>query len=241
MTARAAPFALVALLAACSGASPPPGPQGTGGPKGPDGPPGPPGVAGLRGAQGAGGVTIAVEEGARAAVDGGILHVFSPAGPSGAAGPAGMAGANGANGTVNSPIAAPTTFSGTVTLSAGLRFAGRVVKTAAMTGLSFQEQTVAGTNVCPANFNPCTSWQVMSIEALSAPPPFDAPGWVIGSFHNRLDHLRSLANGQDSTVCPTEMLLTKAQSANALSGLVTPGGLRCEPVTKNLPVWCCRR
>ena len=56
---------------------------------------------------------------------------------------------------------------------------------------------------------------------------FDQQGWVVGDFPNVDFHMRSLVNGQDSTVCPSGEHLTKYPSVFSNGNFNTPGGLHC--------------
>jgi hypothetical protein len=136
----------------------------------------------------------------------------------------------------------PATFNGLVTIGAGIAFpANKVMRTAATDGATFVNQIVAGTNVCGnAAYHPCTAWEVMVIDEISATPLFDQQGWVVGSFPNIDFHMRSLVNGQDSTVCPTGSHLTKFPSVFQNGNFATAGGLHCVADTTSLPAWCCR-
>ena len=132
------------------------------------------------------------------------------------------------------------TFNGRATFDDGIRFTSRVVKGAAMTGTAFAAATVGASNVCSAGFHPCTAWEVMVIDTISADVVFDTAGWVIGSFPNIDYHMRSLVNGQQSLVCPDGMYLAKLASNFSHGNINTPGGLHCMPQAESYPVWCCR-
>ena len=117
----------------------------------------------------------------------------------------------------------------------------RVFKTAPMTGASFSMNTVAGTNVCGlATFHPCTAWEAMALDALSDTAVFDQQGWVAGAFPNMEEHMRSLANGQNSLVCPLGSNISKFPSTFNHAGTAFPGGIHCFLDSISLPVWCCR-
>ncbi len=240
LPARGWMCALLLLLGACAreGERGLPGVAGAQGLEGPQGPPGPPGADGTAGA---GALLLSVSDGGRLFVDGGALLVR---GPAGAAGPAGAKGPDGKAGTAwmpGLPIPAPTTFSAQVTFGGGLELPNRLRKTLPMTGLVFRTQTALGANVCPASYNPCTAWETLVIEAVSASPPFDTRGWVMGGFPSLEAHFRSLTNGENATQCAPDTQLLKSASVRTYGGITTPGGLRCETSTTPLPVWCCRR
>jgi hypothetical protein len=223
--------AMLVGLAACTGSEGKSGEPGTPGPAGPAGTgtagsagtPGTPGTEGPQGAQGSQG----------------------PQGPQGPAGEAGASIASDGGGAApfnGGTVTGATTFTGAVTLSGGVAIdlSSRVSKTVASTGTNFATQTIAGTNVCVTGNHPCTAWEVMVLDELSSTPPFDVQGWVVGSFPNTDYHLRSLANGQDSIVCPVNSYLTKYPSTFVNGGITTPGGLHCAPSTSSMPVWCCK-
>lgn len=212
----------------------PTGPQGAAGPTGPQGavgPVGPTGPQGAAGSQGAiGPIGPTGPQGPQG--DPGPLGPTGPAGPQGPIGPAGPAWNGGT-------VTGATTFSGAVAFGGVISFTNRVAKTANMTGTSFANQTIAGTNVCQANFHPCQAWEAMVLDTLSTGPLFDTQGWVAGSFPNIDHHLRSLVNGQDSTVCPTGSHLSKYPSQFTHGNITSPGGLHCAVDSASLPVWCC--
>jgi len=119
--------------------------------------------------------------------------------------------------------------------------APRVRRTAVQfSGADFASRTSAGTNICDAGYHPCTGWEAMVIDITSPTALFDSQGWVVGSFAGFDPHLRSLVNGQDSTVCPEHSHVTKYPSSYTFRAITTPGGLHCAPDTENYPVWCCR-
>jgi hypothetical protein len=129
---------------------------------------------------------------------------------------------------------------GSATFHGPIDLEGRLTKTAPMTGANFATQTVAGTNVCSAGYHPCQAFEMMVIDTLSSGAAVDQQGWVGGSFLNLDAHMRSLANGQDSVVCPANAHLTKYPSKFVNGTITAPGGLHCIPDTMTLPVWCCR-
>jgi hypothetical protein len=132
------------------------------------------------------------------------------------------------------------TANGMVSLKSGVDLGSRVSKTAATTGTAFAAATLAGTNLCSAGSHPCTSWEAMVIDELSTTSPFDEQGWIIGSFPNLDFHLRSLANGQDSLICPTNSYLTKYASKFQQGAITTTGSLHCAAAATSFPVWCCK-
>jgi hypothetical protein len=206
----------------------PAGAQGPAGPMGPQGPAGPMGPAGLDGAMGPAGPA-------------GPQGLEGPMGPQGPAGPAGPAGTFSGTFSGNSTFNGTATFNGDVTFGAGINFGPLKVKKAPpMTGANFASQAVAGTNMCGVDYHPCTAWEVMVLDELSATPLFDVEGWVLGSFANLETHMRSLVNGQDSTVCPPGDHLAKYPSVWTHNGITTAGGLHCEGDNATFPVWCCR-
>ncbi len=235
------------LLACCSciGAQGPQGSQGAAGPAGDEGPTGPQGPRGEEGLPGIGLIAYTTADGGRGLADGGLTVVAGPPGPTGPAGAPGTKGGNGANGTLPAAVFTPTAFEREVTLAAGMQFAGKVTKTAPMTGVAFRDQMVAGTNVCPVGFNPCVAWQAMILDALSDANPalFDGFGWVLGSAPETDVELRSFASGEHSVVCPANYLLMKypSQFTTPTSAVTTPGGLHCRDQNDTFPVWCCRR
>ncbi len=230
---------LLLLACACTGGAP--GAAGPTGPQGPPGPPGPPGPTGPIGATASGGLQITVADGGLVSLDGGTLRVDPPVGATGATGPTGFGGADGGNGVLLNPVGTAVTFNGAVTLAGGLRLTNKVVKTAGMTGDAFLAELTAMNNVCPAGYNPCTGWQAMALENLSTTPVFDSFGWIAPGFTSP-QHIRTLFNGQDSSMCgPTEMMI-KYPSTFTHVGITTPGGLHCQNSTNFVfPVWCCRR
>jgi hypothetical protein len=181
------------------------------GPAGPAGPAGPPGPAGPAGTPGATG----------------------PAGPAGAQGPAGAAGTPGPRGPAG-PAGPAGGFDGTFDLS------GRVTQTAPMTGTAFVAATLAGTNVCAGGAHPCTAWEAMIYDVLSTETVFPSRGWVVGAFPNLEFHMRSLINGQDSTVCPPGKYLIKFETTFRHGAITSPGGLHCVSETDVHPVSCCK-
>jgi hypothetical protein len=189
--------------------------SGAAGPRGPEGPMGPAGPAGPPGSPG-------------------------PAGPKGDKGDPGARGPAGPEGTFSGSFDGTATFTGTAALKGGIDLRGRVNQTAAMTGTDFAAKSIAGTNVCANNFHPCTAWEVMVLDTLSTEPLFTTAGWVVGAFPNIDVHLRSLINGQDSTVCPPGTLLEKFPSGFVHGNITTPGNLHCIGATASLPVFCCR-
>jgi hypothetical protein len=163
-----------------------------------------------------------------------------PAGPPGAPGAAGARGPAGPAGTFSGSFDGTATFNGTAALKGGIDLSSRVTATVAMTGTDFVARTLAGTNVCAMGAHPCTAWEIMVLDVLSTTALSDAAGWVVGSFPNLDEHMRSLANGQNSTVCPAGLYLQKYPSAFTHGGITTPGGLHCTPEGASLPVLCCR-
>jgi hypothetical protein len=129
---------------------------------------------------------------------------------------------------------------GSISISGGIDFSSRVLKTANMTGIVFANQTISGSNVCPVSYHPMTAWEAMVVDMLAPTQVFDQQGWVIGSFPNIDINLRSLANGQDSTVCPVGSYLTKYPSIFQHGAIVTRGGMHCAPAAASMPVWCIR-
>jgi hypothetical protein len=199
------------------------GPQGASGPQGPQGPIGPQGPVGLTGPQGAQGPT-------------GLTGVAGPMGPAGPTGPQGPQGPAWNGGTVTNA----TTFNAAVTFAGAINLTNRVTKSANnYTGTNFVNQCLAGTNVCQAGAHPCQVWEAMVIDTLSSGVVFDVQGWVAGSFPNLDGHMRSLANGQDSTLCPVGSHITKYPSQFTLGAITSPGGLHCATDATSLPVYCC--
>jgi hypothetical protein len=169
------------------------------------------------------------------------------AGPTGGEGPRGPNGAPGEAGTFAGNFNGDASFAGNVNIQARLQISGgllfqanKVTKTAAMTGTQFATDTLASINVCAASYHPCTAWESMVIDELSAAPIFDEVGWVVGSFPNQDDHLRSLTNGQNFQACPAGNYLSKYPSDFVYGGVTTVGGLHCNAGSATLPVWCCR-
>lgn len=163
-------------------------------------------------------------------------------GAAGAQGPQGPVGEAGATGTFAGSTDAAVVLNGSVMLN----MSSRVRKTTAtMTGTVFAATTTGGgaNNVCVndgiANAHPCTAWEAMMLDTLSAVPIFDEQGWIVGSFPNLDGHMRSLVNGQDSVVCPGGDHLIKYPSAFTHNAVTTPGGLHCLADTETRPVWCC--
>jgi hypothetical protein len=79
----------------------------------------------------------------------------------------------------------------------------------------------------------------MVLDTLSADGLFTEQGWVAGSFPNLETHMRSLVNGQDSTVCPVGKYLAKFPKF-VWGQITTPGGLHCWLDVAELPVYCWR-
>jgi len=132
-------------------------------------------------------------------------------------------------------------WSGGAWTCGAVSFAGRVMKTPAMTGTAFVTDTLAGTNVCAnASFHACMVWEAMTLDTVSDTAIFDVSGWVAGSFPNVDSHMRSLANGQDSVICPVGSHIMKYPSSFTAGSITTVGGLHCVPDSSSLPVWCCR-
>ena len=159
-----------------------------------------------------------------------------PPGPAGAAGPAGARGAPGEPGARGpaGPAGPAGGFNGTFDLR------NRVSQTNAMTGAAFAAATLAGTNVCAGGAHPCTAWEVMVLDVLSTEALFPGQGWIVGSFPNINEHMRSLVNGQESLVCPPGRFLIKYPSAFTHGNITTPGGLHCAAEGESRPVFCCR-
>jgi hypothetical protein len=109
-----------------------------------------------------------------------------------------------------------------------------------MTGTTFVQQCLAGTNMCGTGFHPCSVWEAMVLDELANTPVFDQTGWIAGSFPNLEAHMRSLVNGQHSTVCPAGSYIVKYPSNFHHAGITSRGGIHCNPETGSLPVWCCR-
>jgi hypothetical protein len=109
-----------------------------------------------------------------------------------------------------------------------------------MTGTAFVTATLAGTNVCVGGAHPCTAWEAMVYDVLSTEPVFPGQGWIIGAFPNLEFHIRSLINGQDSTVCPPGKYLIKFESNFRHGAVTTRGGLHCVSESDVRPVFCCR-
>lgn len=219
---------------------------------GPAGPAGPPGAAGMQGAAGPAGPAGTQGAAGPAGPMGpqgpqGADGPAGPQGPEGLAGPMGPQGPAGPAGTFSGTFSGSSTFNGTatfngnVTFGAGIQFSPlKVKKVGPMVGSTFASQAVAGTNMCGVDYHACTAWEAMVLDELSATPLFDAEGWVLGSFPNLDIHMRSLVNGQDSTVCPPGDYLAKYPSVLMHGALTTAGGLHCEGQMASLPVWCCR-
>ena len=174
-----------------------------------------------------------------------------PGGPQGPAGPAGPAGPTGPRGDVGppgptgprgevgpggpiGPRGEPGTFNGTFDLRS------RVTQTAPMTGTAFAAATLAGTNVCSDGAHPCTAWEAMTFDVLSSQPVFPNQGWIVGAFPNLELHLRTLVNGQDSSVCPPGKYLIKYESAFRHGTITSKGGIHCSAEGETRPVFCCR-
>ena len=135
----------------------------------------------------------------------------------------------------------PVNLGGRVTFGGGVQFSDRVTMTESMSGADFVADTLAGTNVCTAGYHPCTAWEAMVLDTLSADALFPGIGWVAGSFPNTLVHMRSLASGQDSVVCPNVTTYLQKWPSTFLYGeLTTPGGIHCALETDVKPVYCCR-
>lgn len=134
---------------------------------------------------------------------------------------------------------------GLLDIANGLDFTGRVITTGdTMTGLEFslslQPEVGPIVNVCTSGYRPCTAWEAMVLDVLSTEPLFLTQGWVVGSFPNQDDHMRSLVNGQHSLVCPFGYLLTKFPSDFVHGPITTPGGIHCRDWDLAFPVHCCR-
>ena len=80
----------------------------------------------------------------------------------------------------------------------------------------------------------------MVFDVLSTEPLFPVQGWVVGSFPNLNEHLRSLSNGQNALVCPPGLYLMKYPSNFTHGTITTPGGLHCAGQGESRPVFCCR-
>jgi hypothetical protein len=80
----------------------------------------------------------------------------------------------------------------------------------------------------------------MVLDTLSDTAVFDQQGWVAGAFPNMEEHMRSLANGQNSLVCPLGSNISKFPSTFNHAGTAFPGGIHCFQDSISLPVWCCR-
>jgi hypothetical protein len=133
----------------------------------------------------------------------------------------------------------PVNLGGRVTFGGGVQFANRVTLTAATVGTDFRTNTINGTNSCSAGYHPCTGWEAMVLDTLSADGLFPQQCWVVGSFPNIDAHLRSLADGNVSTVCGGGTYLSKFPSAFVNGTFSTPGGLHCVLEGVSLPVCCC--
>ena len=131
-----------------------------------------------------------------------------------------------------------------LTFGEGVQFSDRVITTESMTGSFFVSETTAGNNVCAAVadfYHPCSAWEAMVLDTLSADVLFSVEGWVAGSFPNTEPHMRSLASGQDSLVCPTVGThLTKFPSQFLHGTVISTGGIHCRSDTESRPVYCCR-
>ena len=132
-------------------------------------------------------------------------------------------------------------WSGGAWTCGAVSFASRVFRTPPMTGTSFVTATLAGINVCADSaFHACTVWEAMVLDTVSDTAIFDQQGWVAGSFPNVDSHMRSLASGQDSVICPAGSHITKYPSAFVSGAINTVGGPHCTPDGFSAPVWCCR-
>jgi hypothetical protein len=195
---------------------------------GPAGEQGPAGTAGAQGAQGTMGVP-------------GTTGNPGATGEAGPRGPEGEAGTFTGNFAGDASIGGNLNVTGRLQITGGLLFqANKVTKTAGMLGSDFVNSCVAGTNVCPASYHPCTGWEAMMIDELSAVPLFDEAGWIVGSFPNQEIHMRSLTNGNDSALCPAGSYLIKYPSNFTHGTITTVGSLHCAADTFTFPVWCCR-
>lgn len=128
---------------------------------------------------------------------------------------------------------------GRVTFGGGVQFANRVTMTAPTPGVTFATSAIEGTNVCNAGYHPCTGWEAMMLDTLSADELFPQQCWVVGSFPNADGHLRSLADGNITTVCPATFYLSKFPSVFSHGGIASTGGLHCHDGFFQLPVCCC--
>ncbi len=182
----------------------------------------------------------------------GAQGAIGPLGPVGPVGPQGPQGPQGPAGVFSGVFDGDTTFNGTqqvngtsivngtLVLTSGLQFNARVVRTAPMNGQTFAARCINGDNPCLGAFHPCTAWEAMVLDTVSTNVVFDAHGWVVGSFPNTDEHMRSLTNGQNSVVCPPGNHLTKYPTTFSHGNITTPGGLHCSGDGAVLPVWCCR-
>ena len=170
-------------------------------------------------------------------------------GPIGQRGTPGEPGEQGPQGREGPQGAFAGTFSGNASFTGkgefdgglGVNLSDRVTKTAPMSGTQFATDTIAGTNVCAMSYSPCNAWQAMVLDTLSSAPLFNEPGgWVVGSFPNLDEHLRSLANGQNSVVCPPGNYLMKYPSVFVHGGITTQGGVHCTAAAAMAPVYCCK-
>lgn len=163
-------------------------------------------------------------------------------GQPGSAGEQGPRGPEGPRGTFSGSFSGNADFEGRGGFDGGLavNFQDRVVKTSPMSGAQFATDTIAGTNVCPTTYSPCNAWQVMVLDTLSSTPLFDGNGWVVGSFPNLDEHLRSFANGQNSVVCPVGSYLQKYPSVFVHGSITTQGGVHCAAQAGMAPVYCCK-
>lgn len=243
------------------------GPAGPQGPQGDRGDVGPQGLQGERGLQGIQGVPGQMGQQGIQGIQGvpGTPGTPGTNGTNGAQGDQGPQGDPGPPGTFSGTFTGATTFTGNATFNGntavsgnasiggtttstgrlnatgGLSFGGRVFKGPVVQGVAFENDTFAGVNACndPA-FHVCTAWEAMVIDTISAEVVFDASGWVIGSFPNQADHMRSLVNGQDSFVCPLAKLMVKFPSNFAHGQVLTPGGLHCVDRNELHNIYCCR-
>lgn len=215
----------------------PAGPQGPQGVAGAQGPPGPKGDKGDTGAQGLQGIPGPVGATGAQGPQGpqglqGVAGPIGPQGPEGPLGPAGPQGLQGPEGPAGpqGPQGPPGT---------GVDVVSRVTWGPAMSGIDFQNAIVDGTNVCPAGFHPASAWEAMVLDIVGDRYAVIHAGWVTGSFPTPT-HLRSLASGQDSNVCPPGKLIAKYSSPFVHGGITSVAGLHCHAETDIFNVVCAK-
>lgn len=190
------------------------GPAGLPGPQGQQGAPGPQGIPGPQGAPG----------------PQGLQGLQGTTGAQGLQGLQGLQGQQGATG--------PQGLPGT-----SIDLASALIQGPSVSGFTFANATLGGTNLCGAGYHPATAWEAMVLDILSWPAkPVTSNSWVVGSFPNRDDHLRTLVDGQNSLVCPSGNYLAKYPSDGFSHGGISnfTGGLHCFDANTTLPLLCAR-